>query len=150
MCCRRLHVLREGIAERKRKERDVMAALADQVLIVGLSAIAGYGGKMVQDWWTAKRAQKQADKALWSLHKQQFYLPLLGAGRDLKTRLSKLAAVYRGQSKCPFTPTSLSRDFRELYLLSPDEIPDLLASDGNQPRWAIEQCSTCGSACATS
>lgn len=42
---------------------DVMAA-ADQVLTAGVSVIVGYGGKMAQDWWSARRAQKQADKAL--------------------------------------------------------------------------------------
>jgi hypothetical protein len=52
-----------------------MAEAADQILTIGLSAVAGYGGR----------------------------------------------------SPLPFTPTSLSRDFRELYLLSPEEIPDLLA-----------------------
>jgi hypothetical protein len=69
-----------------------MAEAADQILTIGLSAVAGYGGKMAQDWWTARRAQRQADRALWSQHRQQ------------------------------------------LYLLSPEEIPDLLASDGDQPR----------------
>jgi hypothetical protein len=54
--------------------------------------------------------------------------------RELETRLSELADVYGARSALPFTSTSLSRDFRELYLLSPEEIPDLLASDGDQPR----------------
>jgi hypothetical protein len=89
---------------------------------------------MAQDWGTARRAQRQADRALWSQHRQQLYLPLLGAVRELEARLSELADVYGGRSPLPFTPTSLSRDFRELYLLSPEEIPDLLASDGDQPR----------------
>jgi hypothetical protein len=89
---------------------------------------------MAQDWWTARRAQRQADRALWSQPRQQLYLPLLGAVRELEARLSELADVYGGRSPLPFTPTSLSRDFRELYLLSPEEIPDLLASDGDRPR----------------
>jgi hypothetical protein len=111
-----------------------MAEPADQILTIGLSAVAGYGGKMAQDWWTARRARRQADRELWSEHKQQLYLPLLGAVRELETRLSELADVNGGRSALPFTSTSLSRDFRELYLLSPEEIPDLLASDGDQPR----------------
>lgn len=76
-----------------------------------------------------------ADQILtvWSQHKQQFHLPLLDAGRQLEGRLSELAAVYTGQPS-PHTPESLSGDFRELYLLSRDEIPNLLGSDGNQPR----------------
>jgi hypothetical protein len=51
-----------------------MAASADQILTV-LSGLIGYGGKWAQDWWTAKKAQKKEDEALWSLHKQQFHPP---------------------------------------------------------------------------
>lgn len=110
-----------------------MAAPADQTLIVLGSTVVGYGVKWAQDWWTAKRAREKEDKALWSLHKQQFHLPLLDAVRQLEARLSELAAVYTGRPS-QHTPESLSGDFRELYLLSRDEIPDLLLSDGNQPR----------------
>jgi hypothetical protein len=53
---------------------------------------------------------------------------------DWRASPSKLADVHGGRSALPLTSTSLSRDFRELYLLSPEEIPDLLASDGDQPR----------------
>jgi hypothetical protein len=119
-----------------------MAAPADQVLIVLLSAFVGYGSKWAQDWWTARKAQQKEAEALWSLHKQQFHLPLLDAGRQLEARLSELADIYRGKSP-QHTPESLSGDFRELYLLSRDEIPwsqdkdegpSILDSDGNQPR----------------
>jgi hypothetical protein len=104
-------------------------AAADQVLTAGLSMVSvlvGYGAKMGQDWWTAKRAR------------QQLHLPLLAAARELGARLSELAAVYGGTSPGSFTPESLSRDFRELYLLRPDELPDrdgaLLSADDNEPR----------------
>ena len=119
-----------------------MAAPADQVLIVLLSAFVGYGSKWAQDWWTARKAQQKEAEALWSLHKQQFHLPLLDAGRQLEARLSELADIYRGKSP-QHTPESLSGDFRELYLLSRDEIPwsqdkdegsSILDSDGNRPR----------------
>jgi hypothetical protein len=119
-----------------------MAAPADQILIVLVSTLVGYGGKWAQDWWTAKRAQEKEDEALWSLHQQQFHLPLLDASRQLKARLSELADIYRGKST-RHTPESVSGDFRELYLLSRDEIPwsretdegpSILDSDGNQPR----------------
>jgi hypothetical protein len=49
---------------------------------------------------------------------------LLGAVRELEARLSELAAVYGGTSQGSFTAESLSRDFRELYLLRPDELPE--------------------------
>ena len=119
-----------------------MAAPADQILIVLVSTLVGYGGKWAQDWWTAKRAQEKEDEALWSLHQQQFHLPLLDAARQLKARLSELADIYRGKST-RHTPESVSGDFRELYLLSRDELPwsqetdegpSILDSDGNQPR----------------
>jgi hypothetical protein len=115
---------------------------ADQVLTVLLSAFVGYGGKWAQDWWTTWRAQKKEDAALWALHKRQFHLPLLDAGRQLEHRLSELAGIYRGEPS-KHTPQSLSGDFRELYLLSRDQIPwnedrdegpSILDSDGNQPR----------------
>ena len=77
-------------------------------------------------------ARKKEDEALWSLHKQQFHLPLLDAGQQLEARLCELADIYRGNTQ--HTPESLSGDFRELYLLSRDEIPSILDSDGNQPR----------------
>jgi hypothetical protein len=99
-----------------------MAPPADQVLIVLLSAFVGYGSKWAQDWWTARKAQKREAEALWSLHKQQFHLPLLDAGRQLEARLSELADIYRGKST-RHTPESVSGDFRELYLLRRDEIP---------------------------
>jgi hypothetical protein len=119
-----------------------MAAPADQVLIVLLSAFVGYGSKWAQDWWTARNARKKEAAALWSLHKQQFHLPLLDAGRQLEARLSELAEIYRGKSP-RHRPESLSGDFRELYLLRRDEIPwsqdkdegpSILDSDANQPR----------------
>jgi hypothetical protein len=77
-------------------------------------------------------AREEAE-ALWSLHKQQFHLPLLDAGRQLEARLSELADIYRGDS-ARHRPEDLSGDFRELYLLRRDQIPSLLDSDGNQPR----------------
>jgi len=76
-----------------------MAASADQILIVLVSTLVGYGGKWAQDWCTARRAQKKEDEALWSLHKQQFHLPLLDAGRQLKARLSELADIYLEKSR---------------------------------------------------
>ena len=117
-----------------------MAASADQILIVLLSALVGYGGKLAQDWWTARRAQRKEDEALWSLHQQQFHLPLRDAGRQLEARLSELADIYR-RKPSQHTPESLNGDFRELYLLSRDQLlwsedsrPSILDSDGNQPR----------------
>jgi hypothetical protein len=117
-----------------------MAASADQILIVLVSALVGYGGKLAQDWLTARWTQKKERAALWLLHQQQFHLPLRDAGRQLAARLSELAGIYRGEPS-QHTPQSLNGDFRELYLLSRDELlwsgdarPSILDSDGNQPR----------------
>jgi hypothetical protein len=87
-----------------------MAAPADQILIVLLSGVLGYGSKWAQDWWTAKKAREKEAEALWSLHKQQFHLPLLDAGRQLEARLSELADIYRGSSP-RHRPEGLSGDF---------------------------------------
>jgi hypothetical protein len=120
-----------------------MAAPADQILIVLVSALVGYGGKWAWDWRTARRAEKKEDQALWSLHNQQFHLPLLDAGQQLQARLCELSDIYN-EKPSKHTPASLSGDFRELYLLSrdellpdplrPDELPSILDSDANQPR----------------
>ena len=47
-----------------------MAAPADQVMIVLLSAFVGYGSKGARDWWSARKARKKEAEALWSLHKR--------------------------------------------------------------------------------
>jgi len=66
--------------------------------------------------------------------RRSYYLPLREAASDLKTRLEHLARIYRREPEARFKPESLSADFRELYLLSPDLIKDLYATDPNQPR----------------
>jgi hypothetical protein len=136
-----------------------MAAPADQILIVLVSALVGYGGKWAWDWRTARRAEKKEDQALWSLHNQQFHLPLLDAGQQLQARLCELSDIYN-EKPSKHTPASLSGDFRELYLLSrdellpdplrPDELPSILGSDANQPRRDDAAVNGCGSACAMS
>ena len=120
-----------------------MVAPADQILIVLVSTFIGFCGKWVWDWRTARRAEKKEHQALRSLHDQQFHLPLLDAGRQLQARLCELSDIYIGEPS-KHTPASLSGDFRELYLLSrdellpdplrPDKIPSILDSDANQPR----------------
>ena len=61
------------------------------------------------------------------------FLPLLGAAQEFVARLERLARIYRGEPEA-FRPDSLSADFRELYLLTPDPISDLYQADPNEPR----------------
>lgn len=82
--------------------------------------------------WRRARETEQEDQ--WITDRRSYYLPLREAANDLKTRLEHLARIYRREPEAGFTPESLSADFRELYLLSPDLIKDLYATDPNQPR----------------
>jgi len=63
--------------------------------------LVGYGAKMGQDWWTAKRARQQADEALWSPHRQQLYLPLLGATRELEAGCRTAPGRAPGRGRRP-------------------------------------------------
>jgi hypothetical protein len=49
-----------------------MAEPADQILTIGLSAVAGYGGRMAQDWWTARRPRRD-DRIVQRLRKRMCY-----------------------------------------------------------------------------
>lgn len=104
-----------------------------EIVTIGASAATGYIGKILQDWWTARQARERSIRERWSWERQKYFLPLLGAARELDERLTELAKVYCGESMA-FKPENLSGDFRELYLLSPDEIPDLYNADPNSPR----------------
>jgi hypothetical protein len=84
--------------------------------------------------WLRSRETEREDE--WLAEQRAYHRPLREAAHDLKTRLEYLARIYRHEvfEAAPFRPESLSRDFRELYLLSPDPIRDLYGSDPNQPR----------------
>ncbi len=112
-----------------------MLDVSGEILKVALIGTAGYLGKIGQDWLTARRAQTRAGQERWEQDKRQYYLPLVGAARALDARLTLLARIYQGREhQGPHTPAWLSRDFRELYLLAPDEIRDLYQADPNKPR----------------
>jgi hypothetical protein len=111
-----------------------MAEVAQGVLTVGLSAAVGYGGKIAQDWWAASRASRAKVQELRAYQAREYFFPLLQAAREFRGRLAELTTVYTEGGLAAFTSTSLSRDFRELYLLAPDEIGDLFASDPDEPR----------------
>ncbi len=84
--------------------------------------------------WLRSRETEREDE--WLAEQRAYHRPLREAAHDLKTRLEYLARIYRHEvfEAAPFRPETLSRDFRELYLLSPDPIRDLYGSDPNQPR----------------
>jgi hypothetical protein len=93
-----------------------------------------FGSRREDKLWQRTREAEREDK--WLAEQRSYHLPLREAAHDLKTRLEYLARIYRHEvpEAAPFRPESLSRDFRELYLLSPDPIEDLYGSDPNQPR----------------
>ncbi len=85
------------------------------------------------------RASRQSKLDQWIADRRSYYLPLREAADDLKERLAELAKIYRHEAPdAPFTPTSLSDDFRELYVLSTDPIENLYdprsKSDPNKSR----------------
>src|SRR4051794_13854966 len=99
-----------------------MAELSTGILTALAAALAGYVAKEVQIRTEAKRAREKSEQEIWSEQKQHYYLPLLEAARDFRIRMAELSQVYRGEWTKPFTPESLSQDFRELYTLSRDPI----------------------------
>jgi len=109
----------------------------------GIAVLGTLGGVLITQMFASRREDKawrrtreiqQQDQ--WLANQRSYHRPLREAAYDLKTRLEYLARIYRHEvpEAAPFTPESLSRDFRELYLLSPDPISDLYGSDPNQPR----------------
>jgi len=107
----------------------------------GLAVLGTLGGVLITQrsadrredkTWRRERETEQEDQ--WITDRRSYYLPLREAASDLKTRLEHLARIYRREPEARFEPESLSADFRELYLLSPDLIKDLYATDPNQPR----------------
>jgi hypothetical protein len=87
-------------------------------------------GAYFKAWFDAK----QAERRLRSEQQQKLLRPLAEAATTLRERLETLVGIYRNQRpELPFSPESLSSDFRELYMLSPDPV-DLGTSEGNVPR----------------
>jgi hypothetical protein len=92
-------------------------------------------GRREDKTWRRQRATQREDQ--WIADRRSYYLPLREAAHGLKTQLEDLARIYRLEAPdAPFTPESLSGDFRELYRLSPDPIDSRYnpATDPNQPR----------------
>lgn len=98
-----------------------------------ITLVIGYALKIAQDWWSARRARQQEEREFWARDRQQYYLPLLGAARELNDRLTRLTLVYSFEPD-HFSPDSLSADFRELLMLSADPIRDLYGADPNAGR----------------
>jgi hypothetical protein len=90
-------------------------------------AIGAVSGAYFKSWFDSKQELHR----LRVLQQQNRWLPLLGAAGKLKVRLEELSGIYRKtMPSMPFSPDSLSADFRELYSLSREE-RDLENSDPN-------------------
>jgi hypothetical protein len=113
-------------------------------LASGVIAVVGtLGGVLITQMFASRREDKLWQRTReteaedkWLAEQRAYHRPLREAAHDLKTRLEYLARIYRHEvpEAAPFRPDSLSRDFRELYLLSPEPIRDLYGSDPNEPR----------------
>src|SRR6267142_7262693 len=91
------------------------------------AAIGAVSGAFFKSWFDSRQERHR----LRSAQQQTRWLPLLEAARALRKRLDELSGIYRKTSPdMPFTPETLSADFRELYMLSREEV-DLESSDPN-------------------
>src|SRR3954454_2461992 len=86
-----------------------------------------------KSWARTREAERENQ---WIVDRRTYYRPLREAAYDLTTRLEYLGRIYRQEfpEAAPFRPDSLSRDFRELYALSPDPIENLYGADAKEPR----------------
>jgi hypothetical protein len=90
-----------------------------------------FAGRREDKAWQRTRDTHREDQ--WIADRRSYYRPLREAAHDFQARLQYLTRIYR-QESAPFTADSLSRDFRELYQLSPEPISDLYGGDPNPPR----------------
>src|SRR5262245_55787081 len=104
-------------------------------LLKALLAFAGAGiGAVCGAFFKAWFDSRQERRRLRAAQQQTRWLPLFEASKGFRKRLDELSGIYRQTSpQMPFNRESLSADFRELYMLSRDEL-DLEASDANIPR----------------
>jgi Effector-associated domain 1/TIR domain len=119
---------------RGRTPQQFAAMIADKLDRLSIAAPANSAAGQAE---LAGRSNRAGQLDQWIADRRSYYLPLQEAARDLEKRLADLARIYRHESQDPgFTPESLSADFRELYLLSPDPIAALYhpGTDPNQPR----------------
>ena len=104
-----------------------------ELIPILLAAVLGYVGKLAQDQWAARQERRRSQAQQWAHDRQRYLLPLAGAARHLHERLTCLAQTYRGGTCAPGTAASFSRDFRELYALSDEELHGLWNLDAADP-----------------
>ena len=80
-----------------------------------------------------KQQEKKSDIGTWRSEKRTHWSPFLKSAQELDERLSQLLRIYKGEPDT-LSPGSLSGDFRELYVLSRDEISNLQDCDPVKPR----------------
>jgi hypothetical protein len=109
---------------------EIMKALGPAVV----AAWAGYIIKGRETRKQAERGREAKEQERRAAQMQTHWSPLLEATRELRSRLEELTAVYQREEGVHFDPDSLSADFRELYMLKRDPIPDRESVDPNWPR----------------
>jgi hypothetical protein len=111
-----------------------MTELLTEVTGVMLAAILGLCGGYLMKRWEVRYQRRKAENDVWAAQRQTHWSPLLGATRGLEERFTFLRHIYQRRPDMPFSPESLSADFRELYAFSRDEIRNLQEVDANAPR----------------
>lgn len=104
--------------------------VAKLVLPAVIGAIGGYAVKFFEIDYQRNKAIKDT----WRAQKTTHWLPLLRATTDLEARFKYLGDIFEGKPPVKFTPESISADFRELYMLTRDEIPNLEHVNPNAAR----------------
>lgn len=109
---------------------EVYADIANVVLAAVLGVCGGY---LVKRWDVAHQARK-VENDVWRAQRHSHWSPLLRATRELEGRFAYLRDIYLRRPGMPFDPESISGDFRELYVLSRAEIPNLQDVDPTAAR----------------
>ena len=101
---------------------------------IALPGIIGVAGGYFLKRWDVHHQQEKYVSDTWTAQKRTHWSPLLRATGDLEARFTFLRDIYHQKPSMPFSPASLSADFRELYMLSRAEIPNLQDVNPNAAR----------------
>jgi hypothetical protein len=104
---------------------------AAKILVPAMIGVIG--GYLIKRWEIGYHERK-SENDLWSNQRQDCWSPLLESTLEFRKRLERLSAAYRNDPNAGFTADSLSADFRELYGLTRNAIPNFQDYDASQPR----------------
>eukprot|EP00474_Spongospora_subterranea_P005518 CRZ05976.1 hypothetical protein [Spongospora subterranea] len=114
-----------------------MADVVDVILLFITNIITALGIWFVPAWWSARIAKQDKDRELWNESRERYYFLLREAAQELLNRLTRLKEIYY-REKPHHDPDRMSEDFRELFMLSRNTIPDIHTADPNRLRANLE------------